>query len=83
MPARFERTSTGATLTMAKAGMSRVLSGGVLIAAVLALTLAGCGRRGALDRPGQVDPAVSGPGQAAPATAPAQPDRPFVLDAII
>lgn len=70
---------------MAKAGMSRVLSGGVLIAAVLALTLAGCGRRGALDRPGQMDPAVSAPGQAAPAPAPAsaRPDRPFILDAII
>lgn len=70
---------------MAKAGMSRVLNGGVLIVAVLALTLAGCGRRGALDRPGDVDPALAAPGDPAPAAAPvpAKPDRPFVLDSII
>lgn len=53
-----------------------------VVLALVALVVAGCGRRGALDRPA---------GPAAEAAAPAQPgsvntdvpDRPFVLDPLI
>lgn len=61
------------------------VTGGVLIVAVLALTLAGCGRRGALDSPASVDPAmpngvIGQPQAVQPAD---RDDRRFVLDSII
>lgn len=70
---------------MAKGVISPFLRGGVLVAVVLALAVGACGRRGALDRPDAVDPAVKGGTYRTPDAepAPAKPDRPFVLDAII
>lgn len=60
------------------------LKGGVVVVAVLALTLAGCGRRGALEAPSSVDPAVSAAGGSQPDVRPAPvKDTPFVLDSII
>ena len=60
---------------------------GVLVAVVLALTLTACGRRGALDRPGQTDPAVQSSAQTAPAdqSAPADTasDETILLDVLI
>jgi predicted small lipoprotein YifL len=59
--------------------------GGVLIVAVLALTLAGCGRRGALDSPASVDPAMPAGviGQPQAVQPSDRDDRRFVLDSII
>ncbi len=70
---------------MAKGVISPILRGGVVAAIMLALALGGCGRRGALDRPDAVDPAVKGGSYAVPDKAPeaATSDRPFILDAII
>ncbi|MHC5655460.1 LPS translocon maturation chaperone LptM [Stappia sp. ICDLI1TA098] len=70
---------------MAKGGYSPLLRTGVLVAALLAMTVAGCGRRGGLERPGTVDPAVAGDvANPAPAVErPAKPQRDFILDAII
>ncbi|WP_029058033.1 lipoprotein [Stappia stellulata] len=61
------------------------VKGGVLVAVVLALTLAGCGRRGALDAPASVDPAVSVgvAGQPQDVQPSGRDDRRFVLDSII
>jgi predicted small lipoprotein YifL len=65
---------------------------GLVIAAVLALALGACGRRGALETPGAVDPAVQGSVQDSGAATvqapgpdgePVRPKRDFLLDAII
>ncbi|WP_349358643.1 lipoprotein [Stappia sp.] len=59
-----------------------------VLAGVLALSLAGCGRRGALDSPAAVDPAggpgaVETQGGAASAPAAAGNDAPIALDILI
>ncbi|SDU40690.1 lipoprotein [Stappia sp. ES.058] len=61
------------------------VKGGVLATVVLALTLAGCGRRGALDTPARVDPAmpVGVAGQPQDVQPSDRDDRRFVLDSII
>lgn len=70
----------------------------VVIVVVAALTVSACGRRGALEPPPSAGPApaadaavapepfvaVPAPGARAPvAQQPPQPDRPFVLDALL
>lgn len=65
--------------------MTKALKLLVLLAALGSLTLAGCGRRGSLDRPSP-EPAAAADSasadQAAP-QAPGKPDKPFILDGII
>jgi predicted small lipoprotein YifL len=72
---------------MATGALSPLARRGIVIAAVLALSVAGCGRRGALETPGAVDPAVSSaPGSPTAGAAPRSEPRPqndFLLDAII
>uniref|UniRef100_UPI003BA9BFEB lipoprotein n=1 Tax=Stappia sp. TaxID=1870903 RepID=UPI003BA9BFEB len=72
---------------MATGALSPLARRGIVIAAVLALSVGACGRRGSLETPGAVDPAVSAaPGDPATGTAPAAAPRPrndFLLDAII
>nr|WP_246270513.1 lipoprotein [Hongsoonwoonella zoysiae] len=57
----------------------------VLVTALASLTLAGCGRRGSLDRPRSAPAVVSDPATAEQAEpdAPRKRDTPFILDAII
>ncbi|MXN64854.1 hypothetical protein GR183_08035 [Stappia sp. GBMRC 2046] len=65
--------------------MTKALKLLVLLAALGSLTLAGCGRRGSLERPSPAPAVAADPAtadQAAP-EAPLKPDRPFILDPII
>ena len=57
----------------------------VLVAALGSLTLAGCGRRGSLDRPSPAPAIAADPATAdqAEPEAPRKRDAPFILDAII
>lgn len=74
---------------MARDGHSLLGRRAIVIAAVLALSLAACGRRGALDARQAADPAATATERGAPgapsdeARPPAKPQRSFLLDAII
>jgi predicted small lipoprotein YifL len=59
-----------------------------LLGLCLSLTLAGCGRKGGLDRPGEPEPQADAAVDPALAAAPVQPeapenDKPFFLDFLI
>jgi predicted small lipoprotein YifL len=56
---------------MATGALSPLARRGIVIAAVLALSVGACGRRGSLETPGAVDPAAP------------RPRNDFLLDAII
>ncbi|WP_425089286.1 LPS translocon maturation chaperone LptM [Stappia sp.] len=83
--ARTPRGETGVQRIMGRGRVFGSVKGGVLIVAVLALTLAGCGRRGALDTPASVDPAMPGGviGQPQAVQPSDRDDRRFILDSII
>lgn len=59
----------------------------LVVCVAIVLTLAGCGRRGALETPEQAQqaqpPAASGQSKESGAPAGKPPQRPFVLDAIL
>ena len=58
-----------------------------MISLMVALALAGCGRKGMLEAPkSTVEAPVSAtadPGAVTPAAKPAKPDKPFLLDGLI
>jgi predicted small lipoprotein YifL len=57
-----------------------------MISLMVGLTLAGCGRLGALEAPKstvEAAPSTADPGAVTPAAKPATPDKPFILDGLI
>lgn len=57
-----------------------------IISLMVGLALAGCGRQGALEAPKSTvaaAPSTNDPGAVKPATEPAAPHKPFILDGLI
>lgn len=55
----------------------------ILVPVLLALALAGCGVRGALELPPSAATPDAAPGEAAAPEAAPQQDRPFILDGLL